>query len=172
MATERRMRSQQDLSIPGLLKERKRWKKAKTFGVSTESLLLPPKRSPQSISSPYNPRTHDFEQAIATFTCYNRRASVPNPCNQWTAEEPKEVSLASQSWNTPANVLNRQESEIPSENLFFQLPLPTVATDEECYEEFRTRYFQKGLEDTLLRLRRKRTLTGTRKMVNLYDERS
>jgi hypothetical protein len=148
------------MSLATLLKERKKRKLSRKFGISTDALLRAHRpRIPEPL--PKSAKV-DFEIAIRQFTESCDLSPPQGHTNQWlqTSEpEPAEVQVET-SFCRPKSL--HLTPKTPIENAFFQLPSPCKVTDEQLYEEFKRDFIARGIENAFRRERRRNLKRGRR----------
>lgn len=131
-----------------LLRQRKQHKMARKLGISTDALLRIPAQ--KSTPPPLNLAKIDYEMAKRQFTMVGNKSRRSSPEAQ--ISEPEEIQV-----ETPSNLptfTRPVHTKCPTINVFFQLPVTRNVTDEQLYEEFKSDYIARGIENELRRRRR------------------
>jgi len=153
-------------SIAIILRERKKRKKKNKLGVSIEHLQKPPPMNVHPSSDPTTPNQAkiDFDIAKHRFNTTHLVAPEIIPTSE-IVFEPQELELPTTVHSQMSAYTIR--SEPPQQSMFFQVQWPQqVTTDEQLYQEFKSNYLARGIENTFWFRRRNQRRTqqpGNRK---------
>jgi len=137
---------QSGVSVSDLLLKRKQHRLTHKLGISTDTLLIPPRRKSQGALF--------LDQSVSSSSSIATNPSTPksSDASENIPLEPEEVVV-----QTPLAPIRLQHTSIiqpPASSSFFELSQQEKITDEELYDRFVQEYRAKGIELAYLRQRR------------------